>query len=1438
MVLESNERSPFWGIGATGAIAGSAAYAYTQNKNAILDALRSNVGGVRESVIAAVANAPSYNLAGRATRDFVENAVLENINNISRLYTPDIAKKEIFYSAYESLLGTGRITPENALSKLAGITGQSSVIGAYGVAKEAVQAAGGDISFGRNIPSNIGLLSEEFIPSPGGFAARSLPGLTAGELSAEAYARAEAIRGNISKAAGEQFGGLIGDYRYLGSAENPLMATKIMGQEYKIPLTAATSMQIGSANYALRQAYGPGGNLMSYGQMVENAIVESLQSSATTTKLRQQLHQVDQRVAQNMFDVASDHMAGAVWMPPSQAMTSGGLAASRLRNIEAIAYGVEDEEIKSLIGRGLYPYTSPSSAGKGTLLTQDIGKALYGDLGLFISPEQRPTQFIRGEWGATGFAKTAALQNRFRGLLGKYYNRLERKGVTETYRDLLYGGISATAEGAYSVPQLMTFYAKPGEDIGFARQGLNTLMAEEEGVLSRSAAAMMEHERSLTKRIALNAGLEANKDIITALQGQPLGQFVPLEITGGRGLGVDIETGKRLQLDLSQRVVGAQLAGENQAILHMKETIRPTEGAMLKTFSEEQKALVGARSDSEWRQVLKAAGIKSRIAGQDIEQVLYGKIVQRNKMALITQQMEAMSVFAAAKVNRSSVVNASARNRDILTFLEDPAKYSNVSGLMAQHEADAHIAIQRNLTGIAQRFRFTPEEMAMTFGLADEPALGLLTNAELSAVKASGGVIGLGKGFVGDLVSGNWGRGSFEHSGFRLLAMKGQLGVDYSAELSKRIAGTGELGALSKMEASALNQEGLWAKLNRSNLPSILEGDLIQEEGRVVGLGRGVKAFGGSDVLYIPGTLEAPTTMQEIVARGKVVQKPLARELSYFRSLIDRGATDTELEEAATGLRRAIVRATEEQGAARGKIIGSRQLTAVQRGSDNVLGLAAEDINKMYDDLMARTSDLDQLAELKAQREALFSKETVAAGLWRHPTTGPESFQFTNIRLDPSLARGTVGVPYQEGEMTIGGVSRKINVSQMVGLKGDYDRDQLVIAAISNRDTQKRAASHIAHQANAEYASYLFNHYTMKDAMENAASTKEVLQMRTPEALQAGFEKLTTAKVKTGQINLALQQFKIGVAYGKSDKYRPLAEMFFHLEEAAIGGKHGIIGEELYQAIGQAGQLRGETGTRTMEQVLTNVFGTQNLSAAGTISDQFGKYNVSTSLNMREAAQYMIEAKEAVAEDVKMALEAASIAKGKSTRDFTLGQDIMRMYSRRKGSIDVAGAMMQAGSTDMMDIASRGSRLTEGLKGRASGALKAFTRNKRALAIGAAAAAGIMFMAPSTSGVIRPVQTATAGGANLSEEDISPEGFMQMNPPPPRPNRSPRNYEVSGGRPTTHANIKLHMEDLDSSSRDFMSHAQQLGGRVNITSIDNRHVTDPVLLASKIHERL
>ena len=1461
-MFDDNNINP-WRFAAGSVFTGAAGYALLKNRKLFQEAW--NMGNV--DIIGQTASQARGLTGFHSVRnampgsDVIDEALQASIAGLGSKVGLKESIANIHAATYRSIMAGGQTTHKEALGALGDLYKQTSSLGAYRSGLASVQKYQGDVaSFTRSIRDLSSMPVGGFgTTSPGGFGMMSTPYISKSLLSNQAQSKAKEVAMRFPsdiKWGYKNINDVVGSK----AVTTPMMFGELEGVKFGIPL-ANTGITYGgpsgTSRYLTRKGYTASGEILNFSDFYEQGLTEAIQRSKNNAELKSNLLNAHQKVIEQMNIRDSASRSAAIWTGPY--MTSGGLAKARLISQEAVALGtMAEDDILSLLGRGLYPYTSPSAAGAGTLTTRNLAEDLFGPMGKFMSASDRPTQFIRSEWGVTGAAKAQATP--FGGTFGKAYNRLDRKIQGNMYKRLLYGSETAASAKAYTAPQLMTFYAKPasqGFGLGYEAPALNQMLTAEEGLISNKAVNMMEYQRITQKKIALDKGFMVNKKISSALTGAQLGETASINIgAGGRFVGIEKGTGKEILTGIDDSVtsvIGAQLSGENEATVFMKEKRKLSNKEMWKFFSEENKFMAAAASEEKMRSALGAAGLGEtvNIAGQPIEAMFSGKLVGRNKMALLTQQIEATSMFLGQKID----VGAMQMTPEVASFLDDPAAFLRVKELLNAGSSKADIEIQRNLIGLAKSAGFSNKEMGLTFGLMGQGAIsefaqgGILSAEQAAAISASPGVVGLFKGRLGDLATGG-GAGkiaSFEQTGFRALAMKGSLGQAYAGELSSRLLGKGELSAADKMAATILNQESFLQKASRGDLVPFGAGSIVQEQGRYVDIGRKVKAFGGSNVMYIPGTVEAPGLMASAIKEGEAELTPIARELEYFssslRKLKDGRIAEEEFETVAVSLRNTIMQHTEAQAAGRGKVLGSRFLTGQRKSfakNADVFRISEATGIEMFEELSSRAKTQEQIAYIAKQRAKFSAGEVMMGGMWRHPTTGPESFQFVQFMKDKDIVNGMVAAPTQFGKIQFqDGRVMPVDVSAMVGFKGDFDRDQFALSVISEKHIADKARRAVATQAREEYAKYAFNHYAMKDLMEETKVGSSILDWSSHEGLSEGYRKLSTAKTATGNVNVALQKLKLGVAYAAPEQYRPMAEMFYHLEEAAIGGKHGVVGADIYKAIGESVETGGTVGTRQLQGVIESIMGKEARTITGSITDEAGRITQhQLQYNPKQWAETAMSAYGAVDQEVNAAMRSAAVAKGKQLEGLTL-EKAVEMFHARKTSVDVSQNLFQQGAGPFDRFTTKAARAVRSGKIKSGSIFKAFTKAKKPILAGAALAAGIMLAAPSTAGELRNPEGANAG-RNMDPDYGMPPGGDGMYIPPARMNVSPKVYDIGGGRSVSHANIRMRTNDLDSSSGDFMRSARQLsnGGNVNIRTRDDRSALDTRMLANKIHERL
>jgi hypothetical protein len=1471
--MPKEERSPLWGLTANTAIIGGAGYGLYQNRSALANIFTTGRHDIVGQAADIATNMTGYNMS-RGIGGPIGKVNEGTLQNLARLGTAGYVKDDIKHLAYESLMSGGQTTHKEAMKAMKFIDKQPNAIDAYKAASSTIVQNKGNMDILQSGLSGIGssrrssLLKNAVTSSGRGIGNEGFVSLN--KLQPEAIERFRTIAPELSKSIQAPKIGIRWKFKNVtdihpsgtGTITTPMAIGEVAGTRFNVPL-ANTGRTYGGKNltsrYITRKAYTAEGKIMTYSDFYTRTMKEALSKGTDPRTIKQGVQQATQTLIEQIGSKESQRVgAAAIWSSPI--MTSGGLAKARLISQEAVpAAAMTQSEILDLLGEGLYPYTSSGAGGKGVLTTRNLAKDIYGDLGPLMSAEAMPGQFVRPEWGVTAEAKIAAKTKP----LGGAFSRLDRLAEGSMNRRLMYGkdtAMKAWDPRAYTAPQLMTFYAKPateGYGMGYKATALNEMLSAEEGVISKNAAGMMEYERIVQKKITLDKGMRVNNRILDAIKdksasaepiifGKPIGAEEAF-------VGIERGTGREIIVPKGSEAIGIQITKKNQATILLRERHKLNENEMWKFFSEENKFMAAAGDERKMRKIMKAAGMGNvtNVAGQEIEAIFSGKLIGRNKMSQINQQIEATSMFLANKLNTGKLTHG----ETISSFLADPAKALNIKAIMDSGAVDADAQIQKNLIGLTRSAGFSKHETQLTFGMmAPEVAQRLEAETNFKGfarmVERAPGVIGFGKMRLGDLaIGGTGGRGSIEPTGLRLMTMKGLEGQRFAVELTTRLVDKGELAEANKMLTTVLGQQGSMTKLKQTNmnLTKITDiEDFISPKGRYVSLGRKFKELGDSSVLYVPGVEKAQSLMSSTISpAGKKINSPVVAELESFQHMISKGrATSEQLEFAAAGLRNTIARATEAQAFGKGKVLGSAILTGARhsfKDNPDTFRISTKTAQSMFDDLLKRTTTQDQTDFLTKERKAIMQGKTLVGGMLRHPTTGPESFQFVKYRVDRRITDGMVAAPKKFGKLQIQGkASVPIDVSEMVGFKGDFDRDQFVLSAIGDRDTASRVGKKIDHEMRENYNRYLFNHYGMKDAIEGRISKSAALDMTSKEALQAGYQKLTTAKTATGQVNVALQKLKIGLQHTAPEKYRPLAEMFWHLEEAAIGGKHGIQQAELYQSIAKSVNMGGEAGISRMESVIKSLVGEETNTVSGQITDSLGKVTKHQyESNPRKWAEMAIASHDAVSNDVNVAMRSASMAAGKDVSDLNLHKLTEQYYARRVGSIDAAQAMMQAGAGDADAFTLKTSRMLRRGTTKAKGLFRALSKAKGPALVGGAIAAGAMLMAPSISGVLKQ-REGVGGGRDLRYDDLGPPAGATMNPPPPGPNISPKVYDTGGVRPTTRANIRMRINDLDSSSRDFMRSARELsnGGNVSIRTRDDRSLLDSRSLASKIHERL
>jgi len=1481
--------SDFWRYGATASVTGGIGYGLHRAHPAVRAAMTSGVRDVAGEVSAELRSLGRFNVAP-ANRSAATGSVGEDIlRNLAASSSMKTVKTDIAAATYEAALAGGRSTHTEAYGAYQQVLSQTSVHNAYEHAKQSLNKLQGDVGlltsrigdlgqggfYGRTLGPLGGDLHGTMLSSGGFIGGRESVSLTGGLRQ-----KALGIQSRLESAAAKA-GGKIkwqGYYNVVDVLEGqtvttPMLKGSIGGESLNIPLRNTGLSYSGenlTARYVTRGSFAAKGDkIKDFGTTYVDELEQVISSQKTTTGIKNAVIDTNNKIINTMRTRDAAHRSMAIWKMPEPMLTSGGRVKARMNSMEAVysggrmTEGMRSEVIEEALsgkGRNLFPIGSPETVAKGTFIKGNIAEELFGPIGRLMGVEDRPTQFIREEFGVTAASKQRA--GKFQGAFGQHFGRLDRKIQGAGYKQLLYGGADVTSAQAYSAPQLTTFYANPN---ALESGPLSEIMSAEEFVVSNKASPMMEYERVVQKKVSLNKDFRTNQVLLRSLEQKPAGELVKGAPFGaGSFIGIEQGTGKEVwgtgAGGAKAEVIGAQLTGKNKATVFMRETHRLSQDEWWKVFSEDTKFMGRGANKQRMAEVARAAGVNPMDIGQDLEAVVSGKLVQRNKGALLTQQIEAISMLSSKKIEQGSLT---LRKRLLAKeFMEDPSRYLKLDSLMGEGMADAEFQIQKNMVALTKKFGFKHKEMAMTFGLWDSRTLkalvdeGSLDVRQAAQIRYSPGVVGLSKMRLGDLASegGAGNLAKFDQSGFRLLAMKDEEGKRFAAEMSTRLLGKDELSPANRMEASILNRTGMKERISQMmgmaptderTLRQMAEGDLLKAQGRYVNLGQKIEAFGGASQIYVPGIEEAEGLIGPKIYKGEKFPSDIAKGLENMRRVMQTGGATEEIEASALALRRSIVQQTEQQASATGRVAGSRYLTGIRQTaaetakSNASVGISKGSATSMFDDLISRAATHDQKLYLSDQKRKLIDEsQQLIGGMWRHPTTGPESFQFINYHVDHNLSDKMVSVPRQMGKFALEGMDAKdVDISSMVGMKGDFDNDKFSIAAISDRDTVNRLKNKMSHGAQGDYTKYLFNHYAMKDMIDGRKGTvKNLVDLSRQEALEVGARNLTAAKIATPEVNTALQKLKLGLQYSAPKEYRPMAELFWHLEEAAISGKHGAQQSSLYQNIAHAVRSKD---TATMEGVIKQLMGEQSLEVSGKITSPTGDLVSQTmKYSPKRWAEQAIQSASVVGEDVEAAYRSARAVKGSVSGNF---YDLVESsFKRRTGSLDVAQSVMHSKTYGMPGFTETTNRVLRQASAKSRSILGGLQKAKGPALIGAAIAGGLMLAAPSISGAINAPMEGVAGGRNLSHNDLGPPAGAGMSVPPPRIMSSPKAYDMSGIKMSSRAKIRMTMPDANSASNNFMKHAGTLasGGNVRIHTTDDRSALSPHRLANKIHERL
>lgn len=1491
------DRSPFWSIGAVGAIGAGVGFGMKGRWGGIQSTLsRPPMSPVFTALQSAMGNMPGFKPPGQT------NVVAMDL--LGDLATSPASKsslrREIAHATYESLMKSTSIGHTQAYNIFQRINRAGSVTDAYSMAAQNIarHSARADM-FERQIEKLVpggffnartqDIPGPEFMGQKGSFGffgkAGTLQRVTSLTDPVEMQ-RAVDLRTKLEDIFGKDIARKSRLY-IVGEEGFPML--RLAERDVNISLPLREGMTYGGkgfqTRYITRGAYTLGPSGPEYSSFSEVYLDEIKKSMANNRSAKEAVNEVNRSLLQNINDTeATKRMA--VFASPEAFQTSGDMMSERLLRTQKVFIGKQPtpELLQAAIESGeLFPFAGQGAVGKMTMQSADIRQALYGTRGVSFPAERQPFQKYRAGWGLTAEAKNRAVQMNFKGSLGQYYSRLDRKFTGAGYKYLAGTGAGAAAAEAHVAPQLITMYAKPGIG-GFASERLRALMAEEQGFISTNVSNMMEAERIKNYSIRVEEDMRIHRALKDSIfsEDRAINEIVnfdkPLPLVAGEDIGISLE-GKSIKAGgaLQEEIIGYHVIDRGQIKVKVRERFMHGAGQDVKYFDEGIKHLMGGATQEEIDALVMQEFGTADIGRNRVEAILSGSRIAKNPYALHSQQMHAMAYLGAEKFDTPERGGAALAQRKALrAYMEDPEKYLGLEDVyrgldkgatVAQIGEANYVAQKRILQGAKELGLLTNKRgsTGLIFGLMEQEhterlmAEGIIGEMEAAAIKGSRGVIGISSPMIGDLVTeGGAGKlAKLDVAAMRVLSMKSysqdaNLAADTMADFASRmrLADPAEKQALRKMQASLLNTEGEFSLLSGLKsteevplLTSIGPDELVSPKGRYVDLGESIKELGGSRRIYIPGTEES-SIMAARMGQGETIKSDLHRAVADLQTAIkmkNKAGEDSlegavaRVDESAAALRSVGQAAYASSVVPQGEVLGSRYLTgkrmtaaqAAELG-EGVVGISERTGLEMFEELERQATTESQKAFLIGQQERLLAGEAVEAMGWRHPTAGPESVQAMRMKIMPGARNEMLYFGEKMGSFQIGGVSEQVPISQMVGMKGDFDKDMYNIAVMSDKSTADRLGRAMDFKGNISYNKYLGKHYMLARAIDQNAArgASEVSAMAlTKEAMSHGY-----AKLATGQTNIALQKLKVGIASQAPDLYGDVAPMLWHIEEtAAIGAKHGLIGggTDYYRRISQAVNNLDQT---KLQGVIEDIFGKEARTMKATIDGAEVIYNYNPAVQ----SQQMMDALAGADKELIRSVELGQMAK-RSTGAGSLLAHQEQFLMAEAGLSEDAGMHLLSGK---QTYGQKMQRTAKSLGRNAKSIARVLSRAKKPIAMGLAAASAIMLAAPSISGSLsNPNIEGAGGGKNIDAASSVPPNQTPTPEPPSQIMRSPKVYQQGSSR----ISANYSTSDYQSNYSDTMKQIAAMRGagqrtRMNIS--DNREYLDPHMLANKIHERM
>jgi len=1487
------ERSPLWGLAATGAFAGGTAYGLQGRWQELFRATQS-------------ANTRQYSAAEQAVGGmarFAESANATGLGLLRDFAGTEVAaadapafKRDVAISAYEAILkGKGQTGHEEAYSVFQEVVGASDATQAASVAQRELDRLGGDVGlFSKRVEQFFpGGAYEGLAKDMGEFSGMVLSDpkteIPFTALSTQSRSVAEETQARLGRIFKDRSVAWSPSYHKVGEQEilSATISTPGRPTHLNIPLRSDVGETYAGPGFRNKYITRGAWEITPQGvrqKSISQLYLDTLETEASMAESSVGLARAVERAKTTVQEKTM------VWSPSEEMLTTGDRLRQRITASQRAYVGkdISPATIRAGIEAGGLPLGSPAQVAKGVLTDVDWQKELLGPLGELMPAHRRPLQFIREGWQLSDIARTEQGGTYAReGALGELASRFS-PAVAPGFEEATRGHVA---------PAASTFYLKPGAT-DYSKQ-----LAEEMGIMSREAAALQKWERVSSQKLRVAEGMPLTNEIKQHMEKETLelgkpylfDQPVPLEPGQGLGIGDKGQIAKiRRKRGVQQFLMGYEVLDAGRIKANIKEVVHMRDGDVQKFFSagSDIKHTIKRADPQEF---LRTLGVSTA----PVDVVVPGERLTKTPYALFSQQISGMQEFAAKRIDAVRAKGIISDISGLEEYVKDPLRSLGLTedflgSKKIQKTGQLSSAIQNRIVLGAERLGLMRSKIAPEiFGMMDpadvdrmidvaedlsEEVVSVETKEKLMrAIGASKGVRGSSHMFLGDLIAegGTGNMAKWEPSLFHWLTKGGPpgLGAKWATDIERRLVG--QEGAedtvreMTRMQKSLLGEGSFVERvkagfLDEEDFLSLGKDDLVKAQGRWVNLGQSVDEFGGKRI-FIPGHEAAPQLGSLKTDTGELVRSEFENALFDLQSSLKDQSENAERKilESARNLR--AIGHAQWSGAVtmRERAYGTRMLAAqrlqmideAEDLADNVAKythkISSRTATDMFEEMQAAAPDETTRAFLSAQQEAFEQGERIPGLVGRYPAVGPYSVQPTFFQKADDALDEAVYSPDIDDEITIAGegirgTSKKVSVGQGVGQRLDYDLDRQIISFLSDQETSSKTSRYLSGQLAGDYEEFLGRHYGLQQLFEENKPAGVDVARGIQERLDSG-AKHYIGQMGIGKTNVALEKFRRASALRGADfqaKYEPL---LWHMEETAtIMAKHGgaHAAEELYSKYGRATAAiergRVDEGARLLQETIEALGGKE--SARLSVSFARTGREVAYDYDPSSMAQDLSSAYAETHDEIRPAMDISRQSKRAAVN--LSEEEIKKQISLLESRVQVDAAQVIRAQRTMgsASIGARTQRAATVARSRYRAIGNVLKKGKGPMALGAAAAAGILLASPPVSGTIpaNPNIEGAAGGRNINPEDSIPPSGPGMRPPRSGMRASPKAYLQKEG--STMANMRATSSDFGaervSETLRQMRELESTRMRSRIKISDNRESLDSRMLADKIYRSM